>query len=52
MNKIITSLMLAMPMAAGAQPDYSEWGMDRVANVNLGTQSLGNTIAGIINVVL
>ena len=51
MNKVITSLMLFMPMAASAQ-SFSDWGPDRIQNVNLGTQDLGNTIAGIINVVL
>ena len=51
MNKVITSLMLFMPMAASAQ-EFDDWGMNRMDGVNLGTNSLGGTIAGIINVVL
>jgi len=52
MNKIITSLLLFMPMMASAQNDI--FGQDSLANagVNLGTKSLPETIAGIINVIL
>lgn len=52
MRKFVIFSLLVLPKIVSAQPNYEDWGMDRVENVNLGTNSLGNTIAGIINIVL
>lgn len=51
-RKVFVFSLLLLPSMASAQPNYNDWGSQKVENVNLGTQDLGNTIAGIINVVL
>jgi len=49
MKKILTALLLAMPMTASAQDVY---GINDFTNVNLGTKELRETVAGIVNIVL
>ncbi|MBT4850178.1 hypothetical protein HON36_05000 [Candidatus Parcubacteria bacterium] len=51
MRKLVTGLLLVMPMMASAQTT-EEWGIDDLDQVNLGTRSLRDTIAGVINIVL
>ncbi len=51
MRKLVTGLLLVMPMMASAQTT-GEWGIDDLDQVNLGTRSLRDTIAGVINIVL
>jgi hypothetical protein len=50
--KLIAFCLLIIPTLVSAQPNPNDWGPQKVENVNLGTQDLGNTIAGIINIVL
>lgn len=50
-NKFLALMLLFMPHIASAQ-DYNAWGMNRVDGVALGTRSLGQTISGVINIVL
>lgn len=51
MRKLVTGLLLVMPMMASAQT-VADWGRDDLNEVNLGTRSLRDTIAGVINIVL
>jgi hypothetical protein len=50
MNKLITSALLFMPMAASAQADI--FGVNRMQNSNLGSKEIGDTAAGVVNIVL
>ncbi len=54
MNKIITSLLLFMPMMAFAQTADDPFGSNVLANEGtaLGTKSLPDTIASILNIIL
>ena len=49
--KCFTFALLTMPLLAQAQ-SVAEWGYDDLDQVNLGTRSLRDTIAGIINIAL
>jgi len=44
-------MLLAMPLLAQAQ-STADWGYDDIDDVNLGTRSLRDTIAGVINIAL
>ncbi|MBT6691714.1 hypothetical protein HOB10_05295 [Candidatus Parcubacteria bacterium] len=50
MNKLITSALLFMPMAASAQLDV--YGVNSMKNSNLGTKELGDTASSVVNIVL
>jgi len=50
MTKIVTSLLLFLPMAARAQDD--PFGVNELNSIELGTKDLPETIAGVVNIVL
>jgi len=50
MRKLLTALLLLAPSVAFAQSDV--WGINAMQNLNTGTRNIGDTIAGVINVVL
>ncbi|PLX24720.1 hypothetical protein C0580_04375 [Candidatus Parcubacteria bacterium] len=52
MRKLLTALLL-LPSAALAQGSTADpWGANALQNLNVGTKNIGDTIAGVINVVL
>ena len=55
MKKILTSLLLLLPVVANAQPaDPDAWGFNDFANtdINLGSRPLRETIGGVVNIIL
>jgi len=54
MKKLLLLLLLGLPQLASAQPSVGDWGVNDFAagGVNLGTRTLRETIAGIINIAL
>ena len=51
MRKFLTALLLVAPSTALAQ-SADPWGANALQNLNIGTKNIGDTIAGVINVVL
>ncbi len=54
MRKLLLLLLLGLPQLASAQPSVGDWGVNdfAVGGVNLGTRTLRETIAGVVNIVL
>jgi len=49
-KKIVLISALFMPMMASAQSDI--FGINRMSNTNLGSKEVGDTAAGVVNIVL
>src|SRR3989339_468639 len=54
MKKILTSLLLLLPVVANAQPTINEWGYNDFTDsgIALGSRPLRDTIGGVVNIIL